>query len=257
MPGLNDFKTDCRQFRWDRPCAPHKTEGVTCASCPSYDPVRTRLLIAKLAAVGDVLRTTSFLPAIRKKYPGAWITWVTSPDAASLFDGNDLVDEVWTPDDPRLRVQAFDVALSPDADPQTAAIAGAANAGEIVGFALSAQGAVTPTNAAAEEWLLMGIDDDRKKANTETYQNRVANALGLDPADVVEPILEPSEQHIEHARTIRPSVGQVVGINTGAGPRWERKRWTAEHQRTLIEKLTESGVGGPVARRSRGGWPAR
>ena len=61
----DDLKPDCRQFRWDRPCAPHKRTGVTCATCErDYDPVRSRLLVVKLAALGDVLRTTAMLPAI-------------------------------------------------------------------------------------------------------------------------------------------------------------------------------------------------
>ena len=94
-----DLKTDCRHVRWDRPCAPHKKRGKGCASCDEYEPVRSRILIVKLAATGDVLRTTSFLPAIHEQWPGARVTWLTRKSAAGLFDGNPLVDEVLTADD--------------------------------------------------------------------------------------------------------------------------------------------------------------
>jgi lipopolysaccharide heptosyltransferase III len=246
MSDRSDLETDCRHFRWDRPCAPHKAEGVTCPDCTHHDPVQTRLLITKLAAVGDVLRTTSFLAAIRKKYPGASITWVTSPAARELVEGNALVDHVWMPDDPRLRRFRFDVVLGPDADPQTAAIAGFVAAGTKLGYTAADSGEVIAANDAAEHWFRMGIDDARKKRNTETYQSLVAKVLELDPAGVTEPILEPSDQDHARARAVRASLafdGHVVGINTGAGSRWERKRWDVDHQQRLVEMLAERGIG--------------
>jgi len=73
---VNDFelKTDCRHVRWDRPCAPHKLRGKSCAGCDEYEPVARRVLVVKLAATGDVLRTTAFLPAIHAAWPGARVT---------------------------------------------------------------------------------------------------------------------------------------------------------------------------------------
>jgi len=44
----------------------------------------------KPIAVGDVLRTTSLLPGLHRRWPGAHVTWVTSPAAAELFRGNPL-----------------------------------------------------------------------------------------------------------------------------------------------------------------------
>jgi heptosyltransferase-2 len=246
MPDWSDLKTDCRHFRWDRPCAPHKADGVTCPDCDKHEPVLIRLLVVKVAAAGDVLRTTSFLHAIRKRFPGAWITWVTAPSAVDLFAGNPLVDEVWATDDPRARLQEFDVALCPDADPQTAAFAAIANAKQVVGFEMDSEGRVRPSNSAAEHWFRMGIDDDRKRENTETYQSLVAKVLELDPAAVTEPILEPSAAQHRRAQAFRAEMlfeGRVVGINTGAGHRWERKRWDVGHQRTLIEELSNLDIG--------------
>jgi heptosyltransferase-2 len=53
--------TDCRHFRGDVPCTPHKKDGVHCESCPFYDPVDKKILIIKLGAIGDVIRTTPLL----------------------------------------------------------------------------------------------------------------------------------------------------------------------------------------------------
>ncbi|MCA8956820.1 MAG: glycosyltransferase family 9 protein [Planctomycetes bacterium] len=257
MFDYRELKPDCRHFRWERPCAPHKASGVTCGSCAHHDPVALRLAVVKLAAVGDVLRTTSMLPAIHARYPGARVTWITSPAAADLFRRNPLVDEVWTTADAgfaqRTRVQQFDVVLCPDADPATAAIAADLRAEARVGYTLDSRGYVVPLGAAAEAWLRMGIDDRLKKDNRETYQALVARVLELDPAQVREPILEPSPDDVAAARELCERFGLVapiVGINTGAGGRWQRKRWTSAHQREFVAGLARRGLsvlllGGP------------
>ena len=49
--------TDCRHYQGSMPCVFHKREGRLCDGCVDYDPIRSRILIVKLAAIGDVLRT--------------------------------------------------------------------------------------------------------------------------------------------------------------------------------------------------------
>ncbi len=85
---------DCRHFRGDRPCAPHKKEGVHCENCVYYSPINTRVLVIKLDTVGDVLRTTSILPGLRATYPEARIDWITREEAVPIFEGNPFVDQV-------------------------------------------------------------------------------------------------------------------------------------------------------------------
>ena len=247
---LGEFKIDCRQFRWDRPCAPHKKTGVTCPHCSEYDQIGERIAVVKLAAAGDVLRTTAFIPAIRHRYPGAWITWITAPDAVELFDGNDAVDEVWSTGDPALaallQVQEFDAVLSPDTDPATVALATAVRAKSRVGFEMDERGRVRALGAGAEHWLAMGIHDGHKKSNDQTYQKLVAAVLGLEAAHVGEPILEPSVDQLESAVDFCAQHGlgeRFVGINTGAGGRWRHKRWTSDHQGAFVVEMTRSGVG--------------
>ncbi len=199
------------------------------------------MLVVKLAAAGDVLRTTALLPAIRKRYPGARVTWLTHPDAQEVFVGNGLVDEVWTTSKPG----DFDVVLCPDADPETAALAAAACGKARHGFTMDERGNVVPLNAAAEHWLRMGISDPLKKANTETYQSLVAKALDLDPAAAGRPILQPAAADVDWAAAFVAGHGlarPIVGINTGAGPRWRHKRWTREHQAEFITTMANKGV---------------
>ena len=86
--------TDCRHFQGSRPCIPHKKDGVVCASCASYEPVSLRILIIKLDSMGDVLRTTSILPALREEHPACFITWITRREAVELIANNPLLDEL-------------------------------------------------------------------------------------------------------------------------------------------------------------------
>lgn len=52
------------------------------------------ILIIKLSAIGDVIHTLPSLRALKKKFPGARITWVVETAAADLLEGNPDLDRV-------------------------------------------------------------------------------------------------------------------------------------------------------------------
>lgn len=238
-------------------------EGYLCPDCPEYEPAGFRIAVVKLAAVGDVLRTTSFLPAIRRRYEQSRIDWLTLPSAAPLFEGNPFVDTLHLTQKgtlPALLAQVpFDLVLCPDADPLTVALAQGISlkeGGRRVGFALDLEGQVMPLSPAAEHWFLMGLSDQAKKANQETYQNLVGSLLELPTPIEDRPVLVLREDERAEAEAWLDSVGGrpkgacLVGINTGAGGRWPQKRWTLEGQTALIRKLDKMGhsvvlLGGP------------
>lgn len=239
---------DCRHFRGDRPCSPHKREGVHCDGCPHYDPVRERILVVKLDAVGDVLRTTCILPGLRAVHPNAWVEWLTREDAVPLFDGNPLVDRVvpfpgvsWTD----LLTAEYDVVINLDAAPLSARLATIARARKRIGYGFDPRGRVFPWNAEAVEWFEMGLFDDVKIGNRKTYQQIVSEICGLEGHDR-SIRLYPSGAEREKARSLAAGWGlrpgrPVVGMNTGAGSRWEHKKWT-EDGYVELARLLHSGV---------------
>ncbi len=77
-----DIAWDCRSFLGDRPCVWHKRTGVLC-TCEHYEKVEEQLLIIKLDAMGDVLRTTALLPPLAEAHPRAAITWVTRKESGA------------------------------------------------------------------------------------------------------------------------------------------------------------------------------
>jgi heptosyltransferase-2 len=112
---------------------------------------------------------------------------------------------------------------------------------------------LVPLGAGAERWLAMGLSDANKKANTETYQRLVADVLGLDPAAVKEPMLEPSPAERAAATAFVEGLGvrgPLIGLNTGAGGRWAYKQWTQENQQAFLRLCADAGIavlllGGP------------
>jgi heptosyltransferase-2 len=252
------LRRDCRHFRGDRPCEPHKATGVACdENCPQYDPRTARVLVVKLAAPGDVLRTTTILPALEDALGRPEIVWVTGEQALPLLEGNGRIHRV-VPFRGSLPVEIataeFDLLLNPDAAPDAAALASAARAGEKRGIGLDAAGRPYPFNPEAEEWLLLGLDDARKKANRRPYPEIVHGMFRLPPPRTG-PLLFLGEEERAYAAALARTLGvdgrrPVVGLNTGAGSRWQYKKWEAAGFRDLARGLAARGLtvlllGGP------------
>ena len=63
------WNRDCRSFKGIYSCDILKTENYKdCSECNFYEKIDKKILILKLGAMGDVLRTTTILTAIKEKY---------------------------------------------------------------------------------------------------------------------------------------------------------------------------------------------
>jgi ADP-heptose:LPS heptosyltransferase len=240
------LKTDCKHFPGNRPCTPSKTEGKKCDDCNYYEPVDFKILIIKLDATGDVLRTISILPALKREYPKSHITWITKRNAKELFANNHLVDELFFFEDndtvARLMVEKFNLLIHPDASAVSGSLASIANAEIKKGYLLDAKGKVIPVNDDAVEWLEMGAFDDLKKKNTKTYQEIIHNISGLKyQKDEIQIHLNQREIDFKNEFYTKHNLKRfkyLVGLNTGAGTRWQYKQWHLEGYIELIEKLS-------------------
>ena len=231
--------TDCRHYRISLPCAPHKATGARCDDCRLYDPVAERILIVKLDAIGDVLRTTTCLEPLKAKYPNSHITWVTRTRAADVLRGNPRIDRVLTVESNYLEfilAEDFDLAIGPDTDYLSATIMRLARASSRRGFVADNRGGVIPLNHAAQQWWEMGLDDGLKRRNRRTYGEWLYAICEL-PLPVARPSLQASEHACAFAnrliRTHAPDASQVICFNTGASNRWEEKRWKQDSYRQL------------------------
>lgn len=255
------FATACRHWRADRPCAFHKKDGVEC-ECHHYDKVAERVLVIKLDAMGDVLRSTCVLPWIRQRFRSAWIEWVTRPESTSLLHGNPLVDRVITYGTDALlalSVTPYHWVVNLDAARTSCELATLANGLQKTGFLLDGKGQIVATNAAARVWLAMGVSDRLKRANTRSYQDLMADILGV-PGAPVRYIFELSRDEVtEGERQLRgfgwQSSRRTLGLATGAGSRWPLKQWREDAIAELIERASQAWpdlqivlLGGPQER---------
>lgn len=243
---------DCRHFRGDIPCKPHKREGVICDGCRFYDPVDTRICIIKLAAAGDVIRTTPLLRKLRAEFPKAWITWVTeTPDVIPTRASDPAgVDEVlkWGYD-AGLIVEGtpWDWLILLDKDRPAGALANRAKAKKRSGFTL-VDGRPAGLDDVAHQKFLTGIDDQLNRANTLSYPQEIFRICGYEwhgEEYVLDPCFsQPLPEGIPHGRPL-------IGLNTGCAPRWKSRLWPEEYWMELAVELKKHDLnvlllGGPL-----------
>ncbi len=226
---------DCRSYRGSLPCIPNKARGKECPECDEYDPIRQRILIIKLGAPGDVLRTTALLPGIHRKWPGCEVTWLTRKSAASLLENLEQIDRILVVEDEgalQARGEQFDICANLDNEPLAAALATQQRAVRHLGYILEENGRVIAANQEARPWLEMACFDRIKRQNQLTYQAHMRSILGIppEPSDPVQVHLSPSEVEAarEHLRSLGMAGFHPIAFNTGAGERWKTKLWPME-----------------------------
>ncbi len=225
-------RLDCRNFRGDVPCS----YNATCLACPKYQPQGTKILIIKLAAVGDVLRTTPILFGLKRRYPVSFITWITNPEAVDLLKRNDYIDRLLVyglPDIERLKTERFDIIISLDKETAALGLVNQIEGRKKIGFGLDPKtGNVIPLNKESNYAWELGLSDELKfRKNKKTYQQIIFEMCGLEYKND-EYILNISDDDKEYASSILNKIGlgskrgAIIGLNTGAGGRFANKSWT-------------------------------
>ncbi len=247
------IRTDCIHFRGHVPCAPHKQDGRHCDGCADYRQRAGRILIIKLGAAGDVIRTTPLLLPLGRDYPDHLVTWVTDfPDLVPARVGDRVRLDARTL--PWLQQARFDLAINLDKDRQACALLRQVSAARKVGFTLDddgfctpLQGAVAPAQAeAARAKFFTGLFDDLNQACTQSYLEEIFAICGYafagEPYLVDRPDPAPAFD--------LPRGDGVVGLNTGCGGRWTSRLWPEDGWVRLAHDLKDQGravvlLGGP------------
>jgi len=230
-----DIHVDCRFFRGDRPCTFHKEEGVHCEGCPYYQKVIKQILIIKLGAIGDVIRTTPILYKLKELYPEAEITWITyTPEVVPSIVDHPMNFEL--KNILLLRSIKFDLLYNLDKDLEACALANQVSADVKKGFKLEF-GRCTPIDRNSEDKWLTGLFDDMNQANQKSYPQEIFEMCGYQfqgeryILDVAPEKWDIAEKH------------PLIGLNTGCGERWSTRLWPLAYWAELAKKLKESGFG--------------
>lgn len=226
---LSDLKTNCRYFRGDIPCKPHKKYGVHCveedgSNCKHYDPVDKKVLIIKLGAVGDVIRTTPLLYPLRSAFPDAKIFWLTYTPSVVPKEGVDVVLKFNAETVPYLQSLQFDYICNLDKDKEACALMNTLNAKVKKGFVLK-EGIPYPADSDAEAKYMTGVFDDINKANKKNYLEEIFEICGFKYSGE-KYILSSFGEYASEWKLDRTK--KIIGLNTGCGGRWTSRLWPDE-----------------------------
>jgi heptosyltransferase-2 len=203
------------------------------------------ILLIKLGALGDVVRTTGLLMPLRRRYAPCRVSWLTSREALPLLEGLpiDRIGVLGAKPPRWLTEGSFDLVVCMDEEARAARAASAAKAVKRVGAYLDAAGRVryTPDSAPIYGMSLLAPDrrraDALKRENRASYQRLWARVLGLrgENADF-RPLLTTS------ARVTRRSGSMVVAVHAGSGPRWPSKRLPIPVAAEIVKRLARAGL---------------
>jgi len=233
------LRLDCRYFLGDRPCRFNRL----CEGCDLYEPMGTRILIIKLGASGDVLRTTPILKSLKDKYTTSHITWLVDKDSLDVLNGNPFIDRVLVFDTEavvRLMVEDFDVIINLDKAHRACAMAELVKGKKRYGFGLSRYGNIYPLNRGCNYAFNLGLSDDLKfRQNRQTYQEMLFESIEMDYKKE-EYVFNLLEEDLSWAREYLMSQGLregnlIIGLNTGGGDAFAKKGWYEEGFHALAE----------------------
>lgn len=227
------------------PCAPHKASGQLCVDCPEYLPLSDRILIVKLAAMGDVFRTTAILPDIVARHDRPQVVWLTAPDSVELLEGNPLIHRiVTTAEASLLRGEEFDAVYALDSDPEGLGYARIAKAGAYYGFVPGPFGTCVGVADGGDPSLFeIGVWDDLKRANRRPYLNLLASSIGLTYSGHRPWIAVDTDESRRASEAVAHLPRPRIGVNVDASSRWERKQWNAEYVVAFLRRAARDGAG--------------
>lgn len=240
---VEKFNADCLFFTGAIPCQPHKKFGVHCFDgngmvCQHYAKSNYKILIIKLGAIGDVIRTTPLITRLKSIYPQPRIYWLTlTPE---ILPESEV--QVKLNYDPKgimtILATGFDLAINLDKDPEACALINLVSAKVKKGFHLL-EGKPAPIDREAEHKFLTGIFDDLSKQNTKHYVEEIMEIAGLGEFRGESYLLDNSERGKHYWDVDRSK--KVIGLNTGCGGRWPSRLWPDENWEGLARKLLEQG----------------
>ncbi len=245
------YNEDCRFFSGYKPCKFKRP----CEGCKDYSPVKTRVCIVSLEALGAVLRSTVLLKPILEKYKNAHITWITYPSAKALLENNPYIDTLLTVDGKNSAVfdhLEFDVLMAVDKSLEAGALSERIKAKVKFGFGLTTTGVIRPFNAEANYQYDVGLDDHLKfkvnqKAETQQITERMALSWSRDDYVLNLTANELAEVQKRRAKIIAPGSKGIIGYNTGCSLLFPYKKFTVEYAIEVINMWRKKFPGYTVA----------
>jgi heptosyltransferase-2 len=206
------------------------------------------ILIIKVGALGDVVRTSFIAQALKDKYQknNPFITWITGEKAKPLFLNNPYVDKIITKKED-LTNKKWDLIINLEEDEDNCRFISSLDKKELIGFYIE-DGKILPT-PSTKEWFDMSIlgkkpeNDILKKKNKKTHRQIISEIVGINDWQKYEPFLRLTEEQRKICSDFmrRHNLSRkdlIIGINTGSADRWP-KQLSIEKTAGLIDILTK------------------
>lgn len=181
-----------------------------------------KVLIIKLGAMGDVLRTT---PVLRVFRDTAHITWVVDKQSEEMLRFVGRIDKVIAFDYyttlKELAKIKYDLIICFDEDPRATSLTDV----------LSIYHPESRIVSHHLFWCAMSVDNNIKKSQIHTYQHYIFEALGVK--------WRGQEYVFDWPVTLKRSRPKYVGLETRVGEKWPTKNWTKWKE--LEQKLKQRG----------------
>ena len=237
----------CRHFKGDRPCQYYWINGcINCNESENYNPYKERILIIKLDALGDVVRSTALAEGIKKKYPDSQLTWITQPQAKFFLEGNKHIDKIMEYNSESVRIlqyQKFDILINLDKDPKATSMAMAFKADEYRGYGLHEEGYPMPLNKGAVYHYDMCLDNWGAKTKNElSYQELIFMISEIDYNNEKPYIYLDKNENKKFKNNFFSKYkitnkNKIFLLNTGCGPVYPHKKWTKDGYIKLVNEL--------------------
>jgi len=207
--------------------------------------MKNHILIVKHGALGDVVRTSYFAGALRRKFGSDLrLSWITSAPSKCLLEHNPHIDDLWTSFDPA-REHSFDRVFSLDDEMDVVTNVMSLKAVQISGAFLI--GGERRYSDDVSEWFDMGLlsrhgkehADNLKKQNRRSHGEIFCSIFGV--SEVRPEFFLPDSYRTSAREYLQRSSGALVGINAYAGGRWPAKELPTAEYRHLLKAFCGSG----------------
>ncbi|MCC5876996.1 MAG: glycosyltransferase family 9 protein [Candidatus Sumerlaeia bacterium] len=210
---------------------------------PENPAIAGRVLIIKLGAMGDVLRTKVILPEIKRHHPEWKITWLTEPPSLPLLD-DDRIDEAlaWSSESlQHVLARGYERVYCLDKDAHAVSLSREVHARERYGFKPTAHNTAVTWNREANYALRLGLSDELKfHENTKSAPEVIAEACAL-PYDGkpyrlrVAPLVRGRvAPRLQAIRRGMDGDRRLIGLNTGCGPVFATKAWPLDRMKEFV-----------------------
>ncbi|MGE4267720.1 MAG: glycosyltransferase family 9 protein [Deferribacterales bacterium] len=187
--------------------------------------------IGKVTSLGDVLRTTPILYALKEKYFESHITWLTDESAAPLLHYNPYIDRLLIWDSFigfQLMSERYDIVINLEKIGGLCALSNRINAWKKYGFRFDETTGSYDVYEGAEYALDLCLKRNIKKNNIRIWQEILVEMVGVAWA----------QQPYILGYKPKSSETHDVGFNFKVGTKFPEKAWDDEKWKQLGELLS-------------------